>query len=67
MQDKHGVQIKPWSPEIMAAMREAWNEVIAEESAKNPQFKKVWDSYSQVPRRLRHLARSRLPEVTARP
>ena len=47
MQDKHGVQIKAWSPEIMAAMQKNWNEVIAEESAANPQFKKVWDSYSK--------------------
>jgi TRAP-type mannitol/chloroaromatic compound transport system substrate-binding protein len=47
MQDKHGVQIKRWSPEIMAAMEKAWNEVIAEESAKNPNFKKVYASYAK--------------------
>ena len=28
-------------------MQKNWNEVIAEESAANPQFKKVWDSYSK--------------------
>jgi TRAP-type mannitol/chloroaromatic compound transport system substrate-binding protein len=47
MQDKHGVQIKAWSPEIMAALQKNWNEVIAEESAANPNFKKVWESYSK--------------------
>ncbi|HZO00081.1 MAG TPA: TRAP transporter substrate-binding protein [Burkholderiales bacterium] len=47
MQDKNGVQIRRWSPEIMAAYEKAWNEVVAEESAKNPSFKRVWDSYAQ--------------------
>ena len=47
MRDKNGVQIKKWSPEIMAAIEKAWNEVIAEESAKNPQFKRVFESYSK--------------------
>ena len=47
MRDKNGVQIKQWSPEIMAAIEKAWNEVIAEESAKNPQFKRVFESYSK--------------------
>jgi TRAP-type mannitol/chloroaromatic compound transport system substrate-binding protein len=47
MQDKHGVQIKKWSPEIMAAYEKAWNEVVVEESATNPNFKKVWESYSK--------------------
>ena len=47
MRDKNGVQIKKWSPEIMTAFEKAWQEVIAEESGKNPQFKKVWDSYAK--------------------
>jgi TRAP-type mannitol/chloroaromatic compound transport system substrate-binding protein len=47
MQDKHAVQIKKWSPEIMAAYEKAWNEVVVEESATNPNFKKVWESYSK--------------------
>jgi TRAP-type mannitol/chloroaromatic compound transport system substrate-binding protein len=47
MQDKFGVQIKKWSPEIMAAYEKAWNEVVVEESATNPNFKKVWESYSK--------------------
>ena len=47
MQEKNGVQIRRWPPEIIAAYEKAWNEVVAEESAKNPSFKRVWDSYAQ--------------------
>lgn len=47
MRDKHGVKLLRWSPEIMKAYEKAWNEVAAEESAKNPNFKKVFDSYSK--------------------
>jgi TRAP-type mannitol/chloroaromatic compound transport system substrate-binding protein len=35
-----------WSPEIMAALEKAWAEVVAEESAANPNFKRVYESYS---------------------
>ena len=42
-----GVQFKNWSPEIMAALEAKWQEVVAEESAKSPNFKKVWASYSE--------------------
>jgi TRAP-type mannitol/chloroaromatic compound transport system substrate-binding protein len=47
MRDKNGVQIKRWSPEIMAAIEKAWHEVVAEESAANPNFKRVYDSYTK--------------------
>jgi TRAP-type mannitol/chloroaromatic compound transport system substrate-binding protein len=47
MRDKNGVQIKKWPPEIMAAFEKAWNEVIAEESKANPNFKRVYDSYAK--------------------
>jgi TRAP-type mannitol/chloroaromatic compound transport system substrate-binding protein len=40
-----GVQIRNWPPEIIAAMESAWNEVAAEESDRNPNFKRVYDSY----------------------
>jgi TRAP-type mannitol/chloroaromatic compound transport system substrate-binding protein len=39
-----GVTIHTWSPEIMAALRKAWIEVVAEQSAKSPEFKKGWES-----------------------
>ena len=45
MQAKNGVQIKRWSDEDLAKYEAAWLEVIAEESAKDPLFKKVSDHY----------------------
>lgn len=47
MRDKNGVQIKKWPPEFIAAFDKAWHEVIAEESAANPNFKRVYASYSK--------------------
>jgi TRAP-type mannitol/chloroaromatic compound transport system substrate-binding protein len=47
MRDKNGVQIKKWPPEFIAAFDKAWQEVIAEESAANPNFKRVYASYSK--------------------
>jgi TRAP-type mannitol/chloroaromatic compound transport system substrate-binding protein len=46
MRDEHGVKIMRWSPEILKAYEKAWNEVVADESKANPNFKKVYDSYS---------------------
>ena len=44
MQEKHGVRILRTPPDILTAFLKAWDEVAAEESAKNPFFKKVLDS-----------------------
>jgi len=41
----NGVQLRPFNRDIMAACYKAANEVYAEESAKNPKFKKVFDSW----------------------
>ena len=41
MQEKHGVHILRTPPDILYAFLKAWDEVAAEESAKNPFFKKV--------------------------
>ena len=45
MTSKHGVKIKRWSDKDLAAYEKAWLEVIAEDSAKDPLFKKVADHY----------------------
>jgi TRAP-type mannitol/chloroaromatic compound transport system substrate-binding protein len=45
MRDKHKVQVKRWSDKDLAAFEKAWQEVIMEESAKDPLFKKVADHY----------------------
>ncbi len=44
---KFGVKNRYWSPEILAAYKKAWDEVVAEMSAKDPLFKKVWDDLSK--------------------
>jgi TRAP-type mannitol/chloroaromatic compound transport system substrate-binding protein len=44
-QTKHGVKVKRWSDEDLAVFEKAWMEVLAEESAKDPLFKKVADHY----------------------
>jgi TRAP-type mannitol/chloroaromatic compound transport system substrate-binding protein len=46
MVEKHGVQIHFWPEEILAKMRAAWEEVIAEESAKDADFKRAHESYT---------------------
>lgn len=40
-----GVQLRPFSREIMTACWQATNTVCAEESATNPRFKKVYDAW----------------------
>ena len=45
MADKHGVIVKRWPDSFLAAYEKAWNEVVSEQSAKDPIFKQVADSY----------------------
>ena len=45
MKEKHGVTNRRWTDEQLKAFEKAWLEVLAEESAKDPLFKKVADSY----------------------
>jgi TRAP-type mannitol/chloroaromatic compound transport system substrate-binding protein len=44
-QEKYGVKVKRWSDEDLAAFEKAWLEVLAEESEKDPLFKKIADHY----------------------
>jgi TRAP-type mannitol/chloroaromatic compound transport system substrate-binding protein len=44
MRTKHGVQILRTPPDILIAFLKTWDEMAKEESAKNPFFKKVYDS-----------------------
>jgi hypothetical protein len=39
-----GTQVLRTPPEILTAFLKAWDEIAVEESAKNPVFKKVYDS-----------------------
>jgi TRAP-type mannitol/chloroaromatic compound transport system substrate-binding protein len=44
MQEKHGVQVLRTPPDILRLFLKKWDEIAAEEAAKNPFFKKVHDS-----------------------
>lgn len=37
------VKNEVWSPELLAAFKEAWEEVVAEQCASDPFFKRVWE------------------------
>ena len=41
-----GVQIHRWPQEFLDTLEAAWNEVAAEDAARDAQFAKVWESYS---------------------
>jgi TRAP-type mannitol/chloroaromatic compound transport system substrate-binding protein len=45
MRDKHQVQVKRWPDDMLAAYEKAWLEVIKDESASDPLFKKIADNY----------------------
>ncbi len=44
--EKHGVTISYLPDETLEEIKKAWEEVIAEKTAENPFFKKVWDDLS---------------------
>lgn len=41
-----GVQLRRWPAPMLVEFEKAWREVVAEESAKNPNFKRVYESYA---------------------
>jgi TRAP-type mannitol/chloroaromatic compound transport system substrate-binding protein len=45
MLEKYGVTNRRWTDQELAAFQKAWDEVLTEQSAKDPVFKKVADSY----------------------
>ena len=42
-----GVVLKRWPAEILVAFEDGWKELIAEESARNPNFKRIYDAFAQ--------------------
>jgi TRAP-type mannitol/chloroaromatic compound transport system substrate-binding protein len=42
-----GVQVHQWNDEMMAAFRQSWDDVVAEQSAADPDFKRAWESLSE--------------------
>ena len=59
MKEKHKVTNRRWSDDDLRIFEKAWLEVLAEESAKDPLFKKVADSYQSW--------RKQLPDLGRRP
>ena len=45
LKNDHGVTLHSWSDEDLALLEEKWIEVATEESAVNPDFKRVWEHY----------------------
>jgi TRAP-type mannitol/chloroaromatic compound transport system substrate-binding protein len=43
MRDKYGVKVKRWGDPELKAFEKAWLDVLSEESAKDPLFKKIAD------------------------
>ena len=44
--ESKGVKIHRWSQEILDTLEKAWLEVVEEESARNEDFKRSWESLS---------------------
>jgi TRAP-type mannitol/chloroaromatic compound transport system substrate-binding protein len=42
-----GVRLRRWPAEILVSLEKGWSEVVAEESAKSPAFKRVFESYAK--------------------
>ena len=47
MSEKYGVITRRWTDDQIAVFEKAWNEVVAEDSAKDPLFKRVAESYAK--------------------
>jgi TRAP-type mannitol/chloroaromatic compound transport system substrate-binding protein len=41
-----GAKIHDWPPALLTVFEKKWGEVAAAENARNPNFRKIWDSYS---------------------
>jgi TRAP-type mannitol/chloroaromatic compound transport system substrate-binding protein len=61
---KDGVTLNYWPTEMLKAFKAAWEEVVAESSAKDPDFKRVYESYKTFRAQYAEWAKlSRLPEA----
>ncbi|HBT33943.1 MAG TPA: C4-dicarboxylate ABC transporter, partial [Pusillimonas sp.] len=45
--EEKGVTAHEWPPEIIQAFRDAWEEVVVEESANYPEFKQAYEQYAK--------------------
>jgi len=67
MRDKHKVQVKRWNDKDLAAFEKAWLDVLAEESAKDPVFKKIADNYLDFRKRYAIWGDSQIMKGTYQP
>jgi TRAP-type mannitol/chloroaromatic compound transport system substrate-binding protein len=44
---RQGVEVRKFPAPVLSALESAWQEVAAEIAAKNPGFRKTWDSYNE--------------------
>ena len=44
--EENGVHQVNWSPDLLSAFEQKWLEVVAEQVAADPFFRKVWEDYS---------------------
>ena len=44
---KNGVENRIWSDEMLGAFKGKWDEVVAEESEKDAEFKAIWTNFSE--------------------
>ncbi len=44
---ERGVENRYWSDEMLGLFEQKWKNVVAKESAKDPEFKAIWDNLSQ--------------------
>ena len=59
---EQGVEVHTWSPEIMAAYKEATDQVLQEEAANDAMFARVYESYTKFRARYAEWATlSRIP------
>ena len=61
---KNGVTLKYWDDNTLAAIEKAWEEVAAENSAKDAYFKKVWEDFRGFQERVQDMEGLRLPAAS---
>lgn len=64
MEEQYGVEHRRWRDETLRRFEEAWEEVVAEESARDARFKKIADSYFAFRETYRIWAEAQAMKVT---
>ena len=62
--EQNQVQVRRWSQEMLTLFADTWQQVAAKHAADDAYFKEVWEDLWRLPRRLRTVARPRLPPMS---